>query len=594
MDAFTHMLIVGPTRCGKTATILKPIIYNLLLLKKKGIPLGLSVVEPKGDLAFLVRELCEEMGLYFNHIDPSQKRGYAIEAGYYDPFYRSHIFNPMQGDEDTVAEATVSVLQSLFGKQEAFFKTVQEVSARNVTKLLKRLQGDKLDLNDVINTLRDLTILESRVKDLIQREGQSDLSNFFESELLGAMRDKYRQFVIGLRAQLENLTSNQILKNIMAGQSEINIDEHFKKGGILAVNTALGELGTSGDAFGQFVIMHLQSGTFRRGGSERTRIPHFLVVDEYSRYINPDVERFLNIAAEYRVAGLFAVQSLGQLEVESGKLSARAVKRAIMGGCRNKIVFGGIGAEDAREFADEFGKKQIIERQATYKTNIIGPNIFPDNYRDTEREEYRYYPTQLMDGLPRFHYVAKLLESGQPMPPAVYRGTFTPHNWKVLREWEDHKQKQQKRYFEKLTKQLSNVSFFNGLRKVKKSPEMKEISNTPTFIESSQPKKIQEELPANRTHFIYTPKTLKGGDCDSQVEKAQETSQKNVPQEIEYEALAAEIAKAEAKASLEKTEKKQTIISLAPEEQEKKLDKLIKEGQEIKKLSSDDFFGFKN
>lgn len=562
MDAFTHLLIVGPTRCGKTATILKPIIYHLLLQKKKGIPLGLSVIEPKGDVAFLVRELCEEMGLDFIHIDPSQKRGYAIEVGYHDPFYRSHGFNPMQGDEDTVAEATVSVLQSLFGKQEAFFKTVQEVSARNVTKLLKRLQGDKLDLTDVINTLRDLTILESRVKELIQREGQSDLTNFFEAELLGTMRDKYRQFVIGLRAQLENLTSNQVLKNIMSGPSEINIDEHFEKGGILAVNTALGELGTSGDAFGQFVIMHLQSGTFRRGGTEKTRIPHYLIVDEYSRYINPDVERFLNIAAEYRVAGIFAIQSLGQLEVESGKLSAKAIKRAIMAGCRNKIVFGGIGAEDAKELAEEFGKKQIIERQATYKTNIIGPNIFPDNYRDTEKEEYRFYPTQLMDGLPRFHFVAKLLENGQPTPPAVYKGMFIPKNWKELREWESQPSIILfKRHLDEL-KRLVHVSFFNA-KKLNEQEKTSTVTTKPSIEEDSQ-----QEM-KNKPRFIPASKTrenLKGGIQNLETEKTK-------------------LAQIEKKVPKENYQEEESLSKNTSHE-------LENVASELKELSKDDFFGF--
>lgn len=435
-DAFTHLLVVGPTRCGKTATILKPIIYSLLVQKARGKKLGLSVVELKGDTAFMVREMCEAMGLDFVHIDPSHKRGYAIEAGY-DPSYESHRFNPMIGDEDTVAEATVSVLKSLFGKQEAFFATVQEVSARNVTKLLKRLHGERIDLSDVVNTLRDLRLLEYKVNELIQRQGEDDLTKFFKAELLGTLRDKYRQFVIGLRAQLENLTANSHLKSIMTGQSSFDIDRHFEEGGILAVNTALGELGTSGDAFGQYIIMHLQSATFRRGGTERTRVPHFLIVDEYSRYINPDIERFLNIAAEYRVAGIFACQSLSQLEVETGKMSGKAVKRAIMNGCRNKICFGGISAEDAKEFAEEFGKKQIIVRQATYDTKSIGANLFPSNYRDTEQEEYRFFYTQLMDGLPRFHFVAKLMKNGTPQPPIIGRGQFIPRDWKQRREWED-------------------------------------------------------------------------------------------------------------------------------------------------------------
>ncbi len=231
------------------------------------------------------------------------------------------------------------------------------------------------------------------------------------------MREKYQQFVIGLRAQLENIVSNEALRTIMTGRSDVNIDEHLEKGGVLAVNTALGKLRKAGDAFGQFMIMHLQNGTFRRLGTEDTRIPHFLIVDEYSRYINPDVEIFLSFAAEYKVAGIFATQSLGQLEIESGNLGPKAMKQAILTSCRNKICFGGISTQDAQDFADEFGKDKVIMRQRTYKNRILLPRLFPDFYRDTEDEEYRFDPTDLMDGIPKFNFV--------------------PRNWKELREWEE-------------------------------------------------------------------------------------------------------------------------------------------------------------
>ncbi|WP_082193053.1 type IV secretory system conjugative DNA transfer family protein [Bacillus rubiinfantis] len=421
-DCFTHMLVVGPTRCGKTATILKPIIYQLLLQKKRGIPLGLSVVEPKGDVAAMVAEMSEEMGLPYIHIDPMKPD--------------TDRFNPMEGEINDVAEATVVVLKGLFGKQDAFFATVQELSARNVTKLLKELHGDHMDIIDVMNTLRDQAVLEAKVAELKQRDGMTDLVHFFESELLGSMRDKYRQFIIGLRAQLENVVSNDALRRIMTGKSSISIDEHFENGGILAVNTALGMLRSSGDAFGQFVTMHLQNGTFRRPGTESSRVPHYLIVDEYSRYINPDVEIFLSLAAEYRVAGIFATQSLGQLELESGKVSAKAMKRSILANCRNKIAFGGVGAEDAKEFAEMFGKDKIIMRQSTYKNRIFLPNLFPDSYRDTENEEYRFDPTDLIDGLPRFNFVHQLMQGGALQKPALGQGKFIPRDWKERKEWE--------------------------------------------------------------------------------------------------------------------------------------------------------------
>jgi hypothetical protein len=415
-DPFTHTIIFGPTRCGKTSTLLKPLIFQILLAKLRGIPVGLSVIEPKGDLARMVAEMSKEMELPYTYIDPDKEE--------------TDAFNPMIGDIDDVAEATVAVLQGLFGKQEAFFRTVQELSSRNVTKLLKELQGNDLDLMDVIQTLRDPELLEARVNLLEQRKGQSDLTQFFKAELLGTLRDQYYRFVIGLRAQLENITGNRHLKKIMSGRNSINIDEHFANGGIFAVNTSMGKLRKAGDAFGQFVIMHLQSGTFRRPGTERTRVPHFLIVDEYSRYINPDVELFLSIAAEYRVAGVFATQSLGQLEMESGQISARAMKKAILTSCRNKIAFGGLSWEDAEEMAKEFGKKKIIMRQASYKTKMIMPNLYPSDFRDTEQEVFRFDPTFLMDGMPRFHFVYKLLQDGHPQPPALGKGQFIPKNWR--------------------------------------------------------------------------------------------------------------------------------------------------------------------
>lgn len=426
-DLFTHMLVVGATRSGKTATILKPMIYQLLLLKKRGVKLGISVIEPKGDVAMMVREIAEEMGLPFIHIDPTRED--------------THKFNPMEGDIDTVAEATVVVLKGLFGKQDAFFATVQELSARNVTRLLKELYGDKLDITDVLNTLRDPEVLKKRVAELKARDGMTDLVHFFESELLGSMADRYRQFVIGLRAQLENIISNEALRRIMTGKSDVDIDKHFEEGGILAVNTALGMLRKSGDAFGQFITMHLQNGTFRRKGTEKTRIPHFMIVDEYSRYINPDVEIFLSLAAEYRVAGIFATQSLSQLEVESGDIDGKAIKRSILTNTRNKIVFGGLSSEDAKEFAEEFGKDRILMRQSTYKNRILIPRFFPEQYRDTEIEEYRFTFTDIMDALPRFHFIHKLLVDGKPQQPSIAMGNFVPRNWKELREWEQTEKK---------------------------------------------------------------------------------------------------------------------------------------------------------
>ncbi|ALX47717.1 type IV secretory system conjugative DNA transfer family protein [Lentibacillus amyloliquefaciens] len=436
-DMFTHMLVVGATRSGKTASVLEPMIYQLLLQKKQGKKLGLSVVEPKGEFAEKVKDFCDEMDIPYIYIDPTSPD--------------TDKFNPMEGNVEDVVEGTVIVLRGLFGKQDAFFANVQELAARNVTRLLKELKGDDVDLMEVLETLRDFELLQKRTSELRQRDGETDLVHSIEHELLGSMAEKYKQFVIGLRAQLENITSNELLKNIMTGKSDLEVDEHFANDGVLIVNTALGTLKKAGDAFGQFLIMHLQNGTFRRPGTEDTRTPHFMVIDEYKRYINPQVEIFLSLAASYKVSSILASQSLGQLEVEAGDISPRAMKQAIMTNCRNKLCFNGIGYQDAQEFADEFGKDKIMLRQSTYKHRIFMPNLFPDSYRDTESEEYRFDPTDIMDNLPKYSFIHKVMYEAAMQKPSLARGNLVPADWREKKEWED------KRLSLKLNNIMKNV-----------------------------------------------------------------------------------------------------------------------------------------
>lgn len=444
-DLFTHTLCIGPTRCGKSALAIQQIIKQVLHMKLKGFPIGLSLIEPKGDLAKFTREMCEEMGITdFVHIDPLRED--------------SHIFNVMEGDMDIVAEATVTVLKGMFGKQEQFFAIVQELSARHVTKLLKTLAGDDLDINDLIKTLRNERLMEEKVAELKRNNSADELIEFFDNELLGENKDRYRQFVMGLRAQLENLVSNKKLRRVLTGRSDLNIDEHYEKGGILAINTGLAELGSAGDAFGQFAMMHLQRGAFRRKGTELTRVPHILIVDEASRYVNSEVEVFLAIGAEYRVAGFFALQSSGQLEVESGKLSGLAMKRAFLASCRNRIVFGGLASEDAELLSKELGTEKRLMRQNTYKNNIFLPNLFPDSYRDTEVDEPLFTPSNLRYDIPRFHFVYQLQQEGQPMYARLAKGEFVPRNWKEIRFWEGRQKSNLSSNLKHVLNNLSSLS----------------------------------------------------------------------------------------------------------------------------------------
>ncbi len=365
-------------------------------------------------MAQFTADLASELGILNYHIDPIQDN--------------SDCINLMKGPINDVAEATIAVLKGMFGRQEAFFQLVQELTARNFIKLLKVNHGDNLDIMSVLRTLRDNEKLKAEVKILDSNGKDPDLLSFFQNEMRGKTGDKWKDLALGLRAQIENIVSNESLRKVITGDSGIDLDKHMLEGGVVCINTALGRLRRSGDAFGQFMAMHLQSATFRRPGTEKTRVPHYLIIDEKSRYINPDTEKFLSIAAEYRTAAIFAVQSFSQLEIESGDLSARAMKTAILSSCRNKFCFGGVTYEDAEYFANELGKDWGVLRQNTYDGFIMA-DFLPKTYRDTEQEDYRIRPTDIQDGLPRFHYIHKLVKEGQPKRPGIAVGDFVPNDW---------------------------------------------------------------------------------------------------------------------------------------------------------------------
>lgn len=491
IDRFLHTMVFGPTGGGKTSTILKPMIYQDLLKIKSGQKLGITVIEPSGDLCDDVAEMCRKMNIPYIHIDPIK-----LEAK----------FNPLQGNSSIAAEATRTVLKGMFGKQEAFFSQVQETAARNVILLLKEVHGDKLDLMDVIRCLRDTNLLNSKVTELEKRKGQTDLVQYFRNELLGDMKDKYKQFAMGLRMQLEDILGNEHIKRTMTGKSSVNLDEHLANGGVLLVNTALGELGKLGGAFGQFILMHLQGAIFRRPGTEWTRTPHMLYVDEFPLYINPEFQRMLAIARKYRCACVLALQTLAQLSMDDSKIFPKIV--------RNKIIFGGLEEEDAKKFEKDFGQKEVVMKQANYDNHIVVPSIFAKGYRETKVLEPRYPYTKLME-LEAFHFIYRLVIDNTLNPPgeAIAKRVDMDKLGQVSTESSENiNLKEIQEFIEKIK---TKIVLLNKYRATKTAIKEQEVS-----IGLNEPENTQTEEPVKKK-IVFKPISQ---DCENnKVEESNET-----------------------------------------------------------------------
>ena len=408
-DRYLHTMCIGTTGTGKSSRVLKPMIEQDLKAIAKGEKLGVTIIEPKGDFADDVAAMCRSLKvpyIYINPLNPATPR-----------------FNPMSGEPELVAEIMRTVLRSLFGRQEAFFRLNQEVAARNTALLVKKIKGEDATMLDMVEALREQSILAMMVSNLERAEGESALTQYFKTEVMGDMKDKMQQFTLGLRLQLEDITGNQMMRRVMIGKSDVDLDKHLAEGGVLIINTAMGELGKLGDAFGQFIMMHFQQAVFRRKGTERTRTPHVLYIDEFPRYVNPDFERLLAIGRSYRCATVLALQTTAQI-VHEDRPTFRDI---VLETCRNKIILNLGSEEDAKRFSKEFGEYEVLKQTPSYKRD--GMLIIPwrlDSMREEFRTKERYSYTDLME-LPRYHAVVRTVVDGQPQQPVL--GKLELSNW---------------------------------------------------------------------------------------------------------------------------------------------------------------------
>jgi len=409
-DRYLHTVVVGPTGCGKSSREVLPMVCQDIDRIARGERLGVTVVEPKGDLVRQVEEYARSRGVPVVLVDPE------------DP--GTPRFNPLQGDPLIVAEVTRTVLKSMFGRQEAFFSHVQETSAHNTVLLLKILnERDRalavsegreppvLTMQDLVRVLRNPDRLKAAVEALRKVAPDSDLVEYFDREALGPTGQKLHEFAMGLRMQLEDIAGSPQLRHVFGGPSDVDLDAHLRGGGVLCVNSCMGLLGRKGDLFGQFFVMHFQQAVFRRPAGDRA--PHFLYLDEFPRYLNPDFERMVAMARSYRCGLTLAIQVTDQLLLAE----APAFREVLMQNCRNRVVFGGLSASDAMRFSKEFGEARKRTKQTTFRRQgmVLMP-WWPDSFREQERPETLFEYTRLIH-LSKWHVVYQVVRDGVVQVP---------------------------------------------------------------------------------------------------------------------------------------------------------------------------------
>lgn len=295
-------------------------------------------------------------------------------------------------DPAKVASIIADVLKSMSqseGNEDAFFSQVTTDAFQNLAILLKEMyplshNGELPSLEDMLDLLYNFDKVEEMTEDMKKIPELADKyklliayfeKNFYKPSLningyeipgtRGSGRKDTERFLYGAITQLNNLLRHPGIKKALCGRHNVlDFDKALKTGQVITACSRKGELGViASKAFGMFFILQFQDAVLRRDGTEDSRIPHFLYIDEFPEYINKDMEVMFTLFRKYRCGTTIAIQNLSQLEKNKGLEYYRQV---VLANTKTQIVFGDTVPEDSEYWNKAFGLAKKLDTSASF------------------------------------------------------------------------------------------------------------------------------------------------------------------------------------------------------------------------------------
>lgn len=453
-DRYLHMLVLGPTGSGKTSQTIIPMIDRDM----QNPELGITVMEPKGDLAEKVWAMAKHYGRevqYFNPIMP--------DCPYFNPFY---------GDEGDAIENMAMTFKMLNPDSPQFFLDMNENLVRKSLKVLKRLYKNDatlLHLDTLIHNTGgggEKMIMEfSKIPAMTESIGKenSDIALWFMGDYFTGAKGsktatKTYEHCSGVRSQVSKLTSNQYLRRVLnpppGHGSDVDFDKALENGTVITIATAQGKLRELGRFLGYFLILQLQSSVFRRPGNEFTRKGNMLYIDEFQVYTNPGFEDMLTQGRSYRVASHLATQS--RTLIGRGGQAGKDFLEVVSTNCRNVVVYPGGSPADNQYFAEYFGEIEEVRVDKGISRKKF--SLFYDGAAKTEtmketREVKALFSATDIQQRPFGQITYALMKNNSVQPPGVAEIEFIPRELNdildnMVQEYNDSQHEKQNQLLE--------------------------------------------------------------------------------------------------------------------------------------------------
>jgi hypothetical protein len=293
-QARAHMHVLGKTGSGKSYFL----AGLFLSMYEAGMPV--TLIDPHGDLAELVLQHLVQRG-EFAHRSAYERLLYldlpaAARAGRYLPF--NYLNQPY--DDSAMAELVAEACRRAWPELATGAPTFENILKHSVIALRQNRQP--------LTKLADLLVDKDYRELLLRNVTDEQVLRFFHQRMDQWGRDEAHMKESTLnRADL--LTLSPVLRHSLGSMdNRLSFRELIDSGRSLIVNLALPHHDAR-HLFGCLLTVGMESAALARADNLTTRIPHHLVIDEFSQFMAQSETALTRMLSETRKYGLFCVMA---------------------------------------------------------------------------------------------------------------------------------------------------------------------------------------------------------------------------------------------------------------------------------------------